>query len=99
MDFEDMILDLAEDDYTGLWELIWRARTTMADDRAGDLLERLRSELETLIQERKVSLFRGTKFTGEEQPISAADVPVLLATPGAWEPPAIDEPHLRVLAT
>lgn len=99
MNFDSMILDLANDDYTGLWELVWRARTTTADTQTGALVARLRSELEALIHEGKLALFRGIQFTGEEKLVSVTDVPALLLAPHSWEPPATGETHLRVLTT
>ena len=99
MDMDAMILDLAEDDYTGLWELVWRARTVLGDGSASATSTALRPTVEHLLHNGRLAMFRGVGFAGDECPVSADEAPGLLAVAHSWEPPDNGESHLRVLAT
>ena len=92
-----MILDLAADDYTGLWELVWGARAKSPELETATHHKLLLAALENLIADGKVKLYRGTRFTGEENPVSAADTGELLLRTDSWEPPESNAVHLRVL--
>jgi hypothetical protein len=92
-----MILDLAADDYTGLWELVWGAGAKTPEVEAATLRKSLLTALESLIADGKVKLYRGTTFTGEENAVLTSEAAQLLAREDSWEPPESSAVHLRVL--
>ena len=92
-----MILDLAADDYTGLWEFVWGAGAGNPEVAAPTRRELLRVALAKLIADGKVKLYRGTRFTGEETAIAANDTQELLSRLESWEAPELNAEHLRVL--
>ena len=95
-----MILDLAVDDFTGLWELVWRADTVFASVPAPQRLQMLQSEVAALVEGRSLDVFEGIRFGGEEQRIDPATAAVLLAEPASWEPPPVGaSKHFRIAAT
>jgi hypothetical protein len=95
-----MILDLAVDDFTGLWELVWRADTVFESVPATDRLRMLQSEVTALVDDRFLDVFEGVRFGGDEQEIAPAAAVVLLADPASWEPPPVGaSKHLRIAAT
>jgi hypothetical protein len=97
--FRSMILDLAGDDYTGLWEFLWGASAAMPDRDRGELVEQLRADVETLINKGELMAYRGSRFSGEELPIPLRDVPAVLADSKQWDPPHAGSSHVRVLTT
>ena len=97
MTFEPMIRDLAEVDYTGLWELVWRVQTVMEGSVPSDLIAQLHRDVEDLVHRGKITLFRGTSFAGEEEAIPEEQAARLIVDPGSWEPPTSTDVHVRVL--
>lgn len=96
-DFDSMILDLAGDDFTGLWEFVWGAAANVPKADPQALLDQLRSDVELLIRTGKLRLYRGTRFTGEQELVADQDAAALLAVPANWAPPEVGRDHLRVL--
>lgn len=96
-DLDAMILDLANDDYTGLWEFIWQAEAARDGIRRDEIRATLGLAIERLILAGKLEIFRGVSFTGEEQPISGNQAHSVLANPRSWEPAAAGEAHIRVV--
>jgi len=94
-----MILDLAVDDYTGLWELVWGVQSSTQEDERRSNIALLRTELEELVAQGAVAFFRGINFNGDEVAVSVDEVPGLLANNQSWEPPEPNSSHLRLLAT
>jgi hypothetical protein len=94
--FREMILDLTEDDYTGLWELLWRAQTIRPWNETTLLISELRSELQTLVSLGKLAFFEGNTFTGEENPVESAEGIQYLSVAAGWNPPPAGTRHLRV---
>ena len=99
MTFKELILDLTDDDYTGLWELVWRARTTMPERGSDNLISELCTNVEELVRNGSIGAFRGTTFTGEEKPLVASDSARLLADPRSWQPEEAKGIHVRLLTT
>jgi hypothetical protein len=97
MNFATMILDLADDDYTGLWELVWRAQTLEPSADVDNLRASLQDELEGLARGGKVKFVRGTHFSGDERLIPLEGTRAMLADRRSWEPPEMGEVHVRVL--
>ena len=94
---EAMILDLAADDYTGLWEFVWGTAADDPEVAAVTRRELLRVTLAKLIADGKVRLYRGTRFTGEETAVSSSDAQELLTKLESWQAPESNAVHLRVL--
>jgi hypothetical protein len=92
-----MILDLAAEDYTGLWELVWGAEAKNPAVETTTLRELLLTSVNKLIADGKVRLYRGTHFAGEETVVSTAETTELLARENSWEPPESTKVHLRIL--
>jgi hypothetical protein len=86
------IMSQVTEDVTGLWEL---AATTQAP-----AIDELIQVLAALIQERLVTIYRGTSFTSEETalPASAARNAILDKRFWDWSAPN-KGPHLRAFAT
>ena len=97
-DMEAMILELAEDDYTGLWEFVWSAGAIGPQVEGGTLLSSLRVALLNLLAAGKIRLYRGRRFSGEEKLVASSEVESLIAKTDSWEPPELNGVHLRVLA-
>jgi hypothetical protein len=88
-----MILDLASDDFTRLWELVWRANTIAGGYRPSDSDADLRSAVANLIRGGELALWRGSTFTGEEYRIPDAGIDSELSKPGNWTPPQTGTLH------
>jgi len=86
------IMSQATEDLTGLWELAAAPRAPAINE--------LIDALSTLIQERLVSVYRGTQFTSEETalPVLAARKEIHDKRFWDWSAPERG-PHLRVFAT
>lgn len=99
-DLSELILDLATEDFVGLWELEWRARAIQRG--ASTAIERgaLMLEVERLLQDGSLALFRGAHFNGDEEQISpVTKARVVVSEAATWEPPATGAVHCRVAAT
>jgi hypothetical protein len=98
-DFKTLILDLAADDYTGLWELVWGARGSNVSRTEDELISPIRHDVTDLLHLNRVALYRGTRFGGEEERLSTSEALEALSERRQWDPPARDETHVRVLTT
>ena len=100
MSAEHLVLDLAVDDYTGLWEIVWgiEASRPNADMlAAGELAKRA---VHALLEKGYIEIYEGRKFNGDEHRIPRSDRRAVLATEAYWNPPlAADFVHVRVSAT
>jgi hypothetical protein len=82
----------ATEDLTGLWELA-------AAPKAPDI-DRLIEELTSLIQERLVTVYRGTQFASEEAALTVAAARKAIRDKQFWDWSAPERgAHLRVFAT
>jgi hypothetical protein len=92
----EAIMDLAVDDYTGLWELRWRA-ATLFPDNTEEAERDAREEAERLVAEGLLALY-DVAAGGEPAPIPTAAALATIRNPDAWAEPT--EAHeLRVAAT
>jgi hypothetical protein len=97
MDIRDSILEFAVDDYVGLWELVWRARSvsgTESNDKS--LRARVLAELKNLLSSGDVALYRGLTFNGDEALFTLQGALDHLDDDGNWLSPAPGVTHLRV---
>lgn len=99
MDVEHLILDLASEDYVGLWELQWRYRTKQVEAPAEEIDRELAAALQRLIKQGLVTLSRGTAFAGEEVTLHSTDALVVASDPRQWNPSANGVEHVRLKTT
>ena len=92
------ILDLAVDDYTGLWEVLWLLQGIVRDtsEQTTTLGRRLVSEM---MKDGSLQLYLGRSFTGDEHQVLGDDRNRLLESDTYWNEPLAEYPHLRVVAT
>jgi hypothetical protein len=93
-----MILDMASDDYTGLWEFVWGRCAKSEDESESHVIDDVGKALRPLIESSRVALYRGSHFSGEETRLETSEALTALADSQVWEPPAPGSEHLRVLA-
>ncbi len=99
MIFSEMILDLADEDYVGLWELLWRGKTVAPDMESGALEGAVQQCTRELIDKGLLQLYRGVTFSGEESPVPHSEVGRVLQDASAWSPPVPSAVHVRVTVT
>jgi hypothetical protein len=86
------IMSQATEDLTGLWELAGTQRAATVDE--------LIDVLSSLVQERLVAVYRGTRFASEEIILPTAAARREIRNKLFWDWSAPEQgPHLRVLAT
>jgi hypothetical protein len=93
------ILDLSTDDFTGLWEIVWRGRSLAPDASDDEIRSAARRDACALISEGLLSVYRGTRFGGDEVQLSSAEALALIEDDQSWEPPESTAEHLRVATT
>lgn len=97
---EHLVLDLAMDDYTGLWEIAWGIEASPPKVDMSAAVELAKSAVHALLERGYIEIYEGSKFNGDEHRISQSDRRAVLATEAYWNPPlAADFPHVRVGAT
>lgn len=94
-----LVLDLATEDYTGLWEFSWRAHTRAKENLESIGHEELRKGVSDLVEAGLVALYRGAAFGGEEVILSAEESRLLLADEATWRAPPLGVTHVRAAAT
>ena len=99
MNAEIWILELAVDDYIGLWEILWRARAL--DESAADeeLFSRALSGVDALLENELLIVSEGTVFSGEQRELSQREGLSAVRDWKHWTPPERGANHLRVAAT
>lgn len=93
------ILDLASDDYLGLWEVLWTVKQHFPEDEIGNAMAKARQLVLDLLQDRELQLYQGVRFDGDEAMIGPNDQEELLNIGTYWQEPIGDIEHLRVVAT
>jgi hypothetical protein len=99
MNYEAMILDLAVDDFVGLWELLWRANTVAPAIEETVRRTEVQKALAALLEREAVSLFEGSRFAGEECQIPRERALRLINEPVTWDAVGPGEHHIRAGAT
>lgn len=94
-----LVLDLATDDFFGLWELVWRVNA--ATNASSDVVtrEQLRAEVVRLCTDGFVAVYRGRRFDGDEMVLGIDDAKAVLDDPSNWESAVAAAEHFRVAAT
>lgn len=100
MTAERMVLDLAVDDYTGLWEIAWGIEASHPNADMLTVVELAKRAVHSLLEKGYIEIYEGRKFNGDEHRILQPDRRAVLATEAYWNPPlAADFAHVRVSAT
>jgi len=100
MSAEHLVLDLAVDDYTGLWEIVWGIEASHPNADMLTAVELAKRAVRTLLEQGYIELYEGSGFNGDEHRVPQSDRHAVLATEAYWNPPlAADFAHVRVGAT
>ena len=94
-----LVLDLATEDYTGLWEFSWRAHARAKENVEEISDEELRETVSELLDAGLVALYRGAAFGGEEVILTPEEARLLVTDVAMWSPPAPGVAHIRAAAT
>lgn len=96
MNLSDMILELANDDYVGLWELVWRGQTVAPDMELGALTAAIQDTARRLVEDGLLQMYEGVTFSAEERLVGPSDGQRFLDDASAWAAPSPSTPHVRV---
>jgi len=97
---EHLVLDLAVDDYTGLWEIVWGIEASDPNADMPTAVKLARGAVEALLERGYIEVYEGSNFNGDEHRVSQSERRAVLATEAYWNPPlAADFAHVRVGAT
>jgi hypothetical protein len=99
MDYRRIILDLASEDYVGLWEFEWRVNTVTPGLDVPIIRQALRAALTSLLEQNSLRFYKGVAFTGEEVELKPEDAHRVLSDDRQWEPVANGAEHIRVATT
>lgn len=98
-DLKLLVLDLATEDFIGLWEVAWRANSAAEPNGSPAMEERLRSDVTQLLVEGFVGLYVGIRFDGDEVQLDQEQASAVIKDPNNWLPSASGELHYRIAAT
>lgn len=93
------ILWASIEDYAGLWEAVWELRPLHRDADDGELLLIARREIDHLIDEGFIALYRTVEPDGEPQRISEQEYRPILEEARNWLAPDWDATAIRFGAT
>jgi hypothetical protein len=99
MNLQRTILDLAVEDYTGLWELVWRVRTVSPSRSEDEARSEAMRTTRQLIEEGLLDLYSGISFTGEQERLDSSDARAVLDNVENWAAAESGAPHYRIAAT
>jgi hypothetical protein len=94
-----LVLDLATDDFFGLWELVWRVNAVTKSGSDVVTHEQLRAEVLRLCTDGFVAVYRGRRFDGDESVLGIAEAKAILDDRANWESAVAAAEHFRVAAT
>jgi hypothetical protein len=94
------ILDLAVDDYTGLWEVVAAMREIYPNHNDLDLKDTAVNAIKQLLKDDYIHIYQGDNFSGEETKLKPAKACAALSDEKywAWEAAELRE-HIRLAAT
>jgi len=94
-----MVLDLATEDFVGLWELDWRTRTVERSGGSPISDSAVRAEVNRLLAEGQIALYKGVRFNGDESATEVEEARSAITDPANWLPPPDGRQHFRLAAT
>lgn len=92
-------LELAVEDFYGLWEIIWRFRALSPHSTDPELRTHAENAVRTLLAGGLVALFRRSKVGGEESPVDQNEIEAALSDQSNWDEPKPDSVQMLVGAT
>jgi len=98
-EIRDAVLELASDDYVGLWEIAWRLNTLFPNESPSERQDMAGDVTSELLRDGRLTAFRGATFDGDVTPIATDQAVRELETESAWEPPVQGSRHMRVTAS
>lgn len=94
------ILDLAVEDYYGLWEIEDVVARGLPEPEIARAREVSRSLMLELADGGLIEFYLGTRFAGEERPLAVDEMPDFLVVDRYWDAAGpTSEPHVRIGAT
>jgi hypothetical protein len=92
------ILSLVDDDYYGLWEVLWKLHDAVPDISEPKLIQQARLAILDLASINKLAVFRREGMLGKEQQIAVAQLSVVLASNSVWSEPEHKD-SMQILVT
>ena len=99
MDLRATILDLAVDDFTGLWEIVWRGQSLMPEVPDDHVIQEAKKHALALIESAALAVFRGRKFDGDQVQLSTTEAIAAASEQNNRRAPDHGQTHIRVAAT
>ncbi len=97
-ELQEGLLEIGAEDYSGLWEALAIARTKYPSMTDAELRDISKQEIRALIESGLIELYKGSTFSGEQQPVDRVDL--LLTSDLSWNPPDRHEmEHVRFATT
>jgi hypothetical protein len=82
------ILEMATEDFCGLWEIIWRLRDLFPQCLTSELRNKAESAVRELSAKGLIELYRRVGVSGEEKLIPIDEVDRVLSDTASWEEPS-----------
>ncbi len=92
----DAIMVVAEEDYYGLWEAVWRLRSMLPQTGELELRSIAKRTMQELLGNGKVKLFRRSGTGGKEELISNEEAYAILTSDHVWNEP-LDGKSIQIL--
>jgi hypothetical protein len=86
------VLSDGEEDYTGLYEIIWSLNTQYPDVSRDLKIAAAQAVVAELLKEGHLAVYRTTWASNRFEPVPQQDAVVALGVPEAWEDPT-DQPY------
>ena len=98
MTIREKILELASEDYYGLWELVWAARPLVPEDYSDEQTrDAVQAHLSQLISSGLVTIFR--EAGGEMLTVPEKEALMIIKSPTLWREPSGAAVAYRVAVT
>jgi hypothetical protein len=99
--FENQVLLLANEGYSGLWEVYFEAKTKFGDLSESDLIQKARNVISNMLEAGWIQIYLWKEPFSKERlmPIKDAEVTKVLSEDGYWQPPDKGNESIWFLAT
>lgn len=96
---ERTILELATEDFYGLWEVRWEIERLFPAAELDEVLARSREVVLHLLRRGWIDVFSGELKGNDMLPVDEAALAEVLGSPESWEQLSPDKPQLAIAAT
>lgn len=96
---EREILDMATEDFCGLWEIIWRLRDLSPRGLTLELRNKAESAVRELLAKGWIELYRCAGVSVEEKLIPIDELDRVLSEPASWKEPSKGSVQFLLAAT